>query len=151
MLLTNLSPVSGERYFFIIDLWPEQRWSHRDVLAVAEWAVLAQHQGLLCSSPCPASEQAGGARGAGRGHSQTPLTKGYPRSYGTTLSNKSRGRRRTGTFGAMALCLAPSSWGVMEPCCPGGGGAPACDGKYGKERRDSSFCFACTHSLCFTC
>ena len=34
------------------------------------WAALAQRQGLFCSSLCPTSEQAGGAEGVGRGHSQ---------------------------------------------------------------------------------
>ena len=34
------------------------------------WAGLAQRQGLFCSSLCPTSEQAGGAQGVGRGHSQ---------------------------------------------------------------------------------
>jgi len=33
-------------------------------------AVLTQHQGPFCSSPCPTSKQVGGAPGAGRGHSR---------------------------------------------------------------------------------
>ena len=34
------------------------------------WALLAQHQGLFCSSPHPTSKQAGGAQEVGRRHSR---------------------------------------------------------------------------------
>lgn len=39
--------------------------AERCVRCVRSRAVLAQHQGLFCSSPCAASQQAGDAQGAG--------------------------------------------------------------------------------------
>jgi len=51
------------------------------------------------ASPGPVSERAGGAQGAGRGHSQDSwpqLTQGCPRPEDVVLSNESWGRRRKG-------------------------------------------------------
>ena len=49
------------------------------------WAALAQRWGLFCSSAHPTSERAGGARGAGRGHSRDSwpqLTQGTSHAAG---------------------------------------------------------------------
>lgn len=69
------------------------------------WEVLAQHQGLLCSSPCHSSRWNGGKGELGESTARTTdpnWPKRYPRSCDITLNIWSCGRRR-GMFGVVAF------------------------------------------------
>ena len=84
------------------------------------WAVLTQSQGLCCSSPHPASEEAGGAQGVGRGHSRDSwpqLTKGifhtiWHHAQHIKLEEEEGGR---GTFGAMAFVIPSNHYVWWSP------------------------------------
>lgn len=57
------------------------------------WAVLMLSQGPFCSSCCPVSKKAGGAKKPGRDTIRTVNSncpKGYSMPYGVKLSNKTR-------------------------------------------------------------
>lgn len=101
------------------------------------WAGLTQSQGVFYSSDCPTSEEAGSAQGAGRGQ-PGQLTRGEPHAIWL------KGRRRNGVH-SNDICLPKSLLHVTEPCFPEDGWTP------GKQWKNSLFCFACMHSLCFTC
>lgn len=109
------------------------------------WTVLTVGQGLLGFSYCPASEEAGGARG--RGHRTPPDPRDIPYCMTPYSELQSWGRKEeAGCVWSYGIGLSKSPLGVMQPSFPGGGQAPACRW----EAVNGFLVLLCVHAKTFT-
>ena len=109
------------------------------------WVVLS-NQGLLSLSHQAANEQRTGSRGIQRGQPTPADPRATP--HRTAPRSACSAGEGGGDVRSSGICLLKPPSRVTEPCFPGDGWTPACNGK---RWMNPLFCFALLAWLWFTC